>query len=104
LFDGSSRQGNARTRLNAALWQRDAVMNVTPPAVRILPIDSQEEFPEWSIEKLQSDFFLDDLPFRSDGYLYRKSGLQAEPGTVALFQFSGAIVASAVLLPRTRRP
>ena len=72
-------------------------MNVTPPAVRILPMDSHEEFPDWSIEQLQLDFFLKDLPFRSDGYLYRKSGLQAEPGTVVLFQFCGAIVASAVL-------
>jgi hypothetical protein len=72
-------------------------MNATPPAVRILPMDSREEFPEWTIEKLQLDFFLDDLPFRSDGYLYRKSGLRAEPGTVVLFQFCGAIVASAVL-------
>jgi len=60
-------------------------------------MDSVEEFPEWSIKKLQTDFFLDDLPFRSDGYLYRKAGLQATLGTVVLFQFCGAIVASAVL-------
>lgn len=72
-------------------------MNTTPPAVRILPMDSREEFPDRSIEKLQLDFFLRDLPFRSDGYFYRKSGLQANSGTVVLFQFCGAIVASAVL-------
>lgn len=72
-------------------------MNAPPPAVRILPMDSLEEFPDSSIEKLQLDFFLVDLPFRSDGYLYRKSGLHADTGTVVLFQFCGAIVASAVL-------
>lgn len=72
-------------------------MNVAPPAVRILPMDSREEFPDWSIERLQLDFFLKDLPFRSDGYLYRSAGLQARPGTIVLFQFCGKIIASAAL-------
>lgn len=73
-------------------------MNIAPPAVRILPMDSREEFPDWSIERLQLDFFLKDLPFRSGGYLYREAGLQAKPGTIVLFQFSGKVIASAVLL------
>ena len=73
-------------------------MSAAPPAVRILPMDSEVEFPNWSIEELQYDFFLQDLPFRPDGeYLYRKAGLQAEPGTLVLFQFCGALIASAVL-------
>ena len=73
-------------------------MNDTPQAVRILPMDSREEFPDWSIERLQHDFFLEDLPSRPDGeYLYHKSGLAAEPATAVLFQFRGFIIASAVL-------
>lgn len=70
----------------------------TPPAVRILPMDSVKEFPDWSIEKIQHEFFLEDLPLRSDGeYLFHKAGLEAVSGTVVLFQFRGYIVAKAVL-------
>ena len=73
-------------------------MTDVPVAVRILPMDSQEEFPDWSIEKLQHEFFLEDLPFRPNGeFIIHKFGLAAEPGTVVLFQFRGFIIASAVL-------
>ncbi len=77
-------------------------MTDTPAAVRILPMDSQEEFPDWSIERLQHEFFLEDLPFRTDGrtygeYWFHKSGLAAKQGTVVLFQFRGSLIASAVL-------
>lgn len=73
-------------------------MSHMPPAVRILPMDSQKEFPNWSVKKLQSQYFLEDLPFRPEGeYPYHKMGLKAEAGTVLLFQYGGRIVASATL-------
>ena len=73
-------------------------MTDAPLTIRILPMDFQEEFPDWSIEKLQHKFFLGELPFRPEGeYLYRKFGLKAGPGTVVLFQFRGFLVASAIL-------
>ena len=73
-------------------------MTDVPVAVRILPMDSQREFPDWSIERLQNEFFLEDLPSRPEGeFIYHKSGLAAEPGAVVLFQFRGSIIASAVL-------
>jgi hypothetical protein len=64
----------------------------------------QDEFPGWSIEKVQADFFLGDLLLQSDPgcYAYRTQGLDAEPGTVVLFQFTSQIIANAVLL-RTER-
>lgn len=73
-------------------------MTDAPPEVRILPMDSVKEFPDWSIKRLQHEFFIEDLPFRPDGeYLFHKAGLAAVPGTVVLFQFRGFLVASAVL-------
>lgn len=73
-------------------------MTDTPSEVRILPMDSVKEFPDWSIEKLQHEFFLGELPFRPDSeYLFHKTGLAAASGTVVLFQFRGFLVASAVL-------
>jgi hypothetical protein len=77
-------------------------MNNTPPAVRILPMDSKETpgFVGRTIEEIQQQFFLHELarPQKPAGrFCYRKSGLRAEPGTVVLFQYSGKIIASAVL-------
>jgi hypothetical protein len=77
-------------------------MSSTPPAVRILPMDSKETpgFVGRSIEEIQQQFFLHELarPQMPAGrYRYRKSGLRAERGTVVLFQFAGKIIASAVL-------
>ena len=67
----------------------------TPPAVRILPM-STEEFSDWSIEELQQKFFLRDLPSRPNArYLHYKNGLSAPPGSVVLFQYRSCIVASA---------
>lgn len=61
-------------------------------------MDSVNEFPDWTIEKLQHEFFLEDLPFRPDSeYLFHKACLAAAPGTFVLFQFRGFLVASAVL-------
>jgi hypothetical protein len=54
---------------------------------------------ETTLEGVQSRFFLQKLPSkRRDGrYLYRTSGLDAEPGTIILFQCDSRIIASAVL-------
>src|SRR5262245_36270951 len=78
-------------------------MRKTPPAVRILPMDSKEEpgFVGRTAEEIQHHFFLTELvrPGRPPGrYCYHKLGLRAEPGTVVLFQYGGKIIASAVLL------
>ena len=65
-------------------------------------MDSKEEpgFVGCSIEEVQRQYFLSELlrPGRPPGrYRYHKLGLRAEPGTVVLFQYSGRIIASAVL-------
>lgn len=66
------------------------------PPIRILPM-SPEEFPGRTIEEVQSEFFLTELPFQKGGeYDYRTSGLDAAPGTIVLFQFNKRVIASAV--------
>jgi hypothetical protein len=72
------------------------MMTTTPPAVRILPM-STEEFSDWTIEELQQKFFLEDLPFRPDArYRHYKAGLKTPPGSVVLFQYRKFLVASAI--------
>lgn len=69
---------------------------MTPPAVRILPMSS-DEFDGQSTQQVQSEFFLKELPSHVPGrYYYRTSGLSAEPGTIVLFQYANAIIASAI--------
>jgi hypothetical protein len=52
-----------------------------------------------SIEDVQQRVFLDDLPRKSNGrWHYQKTGLNAPPGTLVLFQFASRIIASAVFL------
>lgn len=82
-------------------------MSIPPPAVRVLPMDSKTEpgFAGASIEEIQQQFFLRQLPTRSPTpgqFEHRKAGLKAEAGTVVLFQFRGRIIASAVLLGSER--
>ncbi len=75
-------------------------MNETPPAVRILPMTNKisDEFPGCeNIEDLQQKFFLNELPSRKNGRYYYRTGLNAEPGTVVLFQCQNSIIASATL-------
>jgi hypothetical protein len=84
-----------------------AVMSSTPPAVRILPMDSQLEFEGRSIEEVQRTFFFEELlrPNRPAGkYRYREKGLNAETGSVVLFQYEGKIIASAILIEVERFP
>ncbi|MBI3409569.1 MAG: hypothetical protein HY040_14610 [Planctomycetes bacterium] len=77
-------------------------MSEIPPAVRILPMDSKDEpgFAGCSAQVVQQQYFLRELlrPEKPPGrFLYHKTGLRAEPGTVVLFQYAGSIIASAVL-------
>lgn len=79
------------------------------PAVRIWPMsDKLAGFVGRSIEDVQSKLFLRDLPARGGRYRYLKVGLNAEPGTIVLFQYRAHIIARAVFLrdeksPRSRR-
>jgi hypothetical protein len=69
------------------------------PAVRILPMSSRQKgFRGRTVEDVQAGFFLEELPFppKSGRFRYPTSGLNAEPGTVVLFQYEGKIIASAV--------
>lgn len=75
------------------------------PDVRILPMDSQLEFGGRSIEEVQRSFFLKEL--QGEGrplgkYWYRESGLNAESGTVVLFQYEGKLIASATFIEAER--
>lgn len=77
------------------------MMPTIPAAVRILPMDSKkEEFLGWSVEKLQTRFFLGEMPSppHPGRYQFRERGLDAAEGTVALFQFASQIIASAVFV------
>jgi len=70
------------------------------PAVRILPMSAKEKsFRGRSVEDVQLGFFLEELPFppKNGRYRYPTAGLNADPGTVVLFQYTGAIIASATL-------
>lgn len=66
------------------------------PVICILPM-SKEEFKGRTAEEVQSQFFLTELPSREGGrYYYRTAGLDAEAGTIILFQYDRRIIASAV--------
>ena len=69
------------------------------PMVRILPMsDQQQGFRDQTIEQIQCRFFLKRFPQRKGQYRYYASGLNAERGTVVLFQFKARVIASAVFL------
>jgi hypothetical protein len=69
------------------------------PAIRILPMsDKAAGFRGRSIESVQTECFLRNLPTMKGRYRYQTSGLNAEPGTVVLFQYRARIIASAVFL------
>jgi hypothetical protein len=77
------------------------------PAVRILPMsDKTEGFRGRSIEDVQQDIFLRKLPAMNGRYRYPSAGLNAEPGTIVLFQYRARIIASAMFLrdERFERP
>lgn len=68
----------------------------TPPAVRLLPMsDYDEDVAGLETKDVQRQLFMRDI--RRDGrYQFREQGLDAEPGTVVLFQLRSSVVASAV--------
>ena len=69
------------------------------PSVRIWPMsDKLEGFRGRGIEDVQSGLFRRDLPACGGRYRYPSSGLNAEPGTVVLFQYRARIIASGVFL------
>jgi len=68
------------------------------PAVRVLPMNLKKEFSGLTLEEVQTQFFLRDLPRRQEcEYWYRQSGLRADPGSLILFQSDAKIIASAIL-------
>jgi hypothetical protein len=69
------------------------------PAVRIFPMsDKIPGFRGRSIEDVQRKVFLRDLPGNGGRYRYGKSGLNADPGTVVLFQYKARIIAIGLFL------
>ena len=69
------------------------------PAVRILPMsDKTKGFRGKGIEEVQREVFLRGLPAMNGRYRYPSAGLNADPGTVVLFQYRARIIASAVFL------
>lgn len=79
------------------LWR--AGMRRGIPSVRILPMsDKADGFRGRSIEAVQAGCFLRDLPAHNGRYRYPSAGLNAEPGTIVLFQYRARIIASAVFL------
>ena len=69
------------------------------PSVRILPMsDKADGFRGRGIEDVQAGLFLRELPACGGRYRYPSSGLNAEPGTIVLFQYRARVIASGVFL------
>jgi hypothetical protein len=62
------------------------------------------EFDRGTAEEVQQQFFLTRLPSTAGGgrYSYRKYGLDAQAGTVVLFQYENRVIATAVFDRRER--
>lgn len=60
--------------------------------------DKLPGFRDRSIEDVQAKLFLHDLVRSRGRYRYPRSGLNAEPGTIVLFQFKARVIASARFL------
>jgi hypothetical protein len=76
-------------------------------AVRIWPMSNRiEGFRGRGIADVQAKLFRRDLPKCGGRFRYRSSGLNADPGTVVLFQYRACIIASATFLrdERFERP
>jgi hypothetical protein len=69
------------------------------PAIRILPMSDQiEGFQGRDIQDVQANVFLRDLPRCNGRFRYPKSGLNAEPGTLVLFQYRARVIATGIFL------
>ena len=60
--------------------------------------EKRKGFARRSIEDVQERLFLRDLPKGGGRWTYPRVGLNAEPGTIVLFQYRARVVASAVFL------
>lgn len=67
--------------------------------IRIVPMSFDDiEFTNKTIKQVQDEFFMDSLINIEKGwYYYAKSGLDAQEGTLLLFQMDNTIIASAIL-------
>lgn len=75
-------------------WNRPKINEV-----RLLPMSSKQEFPNMDRAEIQESFFLNTLIYEKDGhYNFRRSGINAPAGTLILFQFDNAVIASAKLI------
>lgn len=64
--------------------------------IRILPMSKKLEFPDKTWRDVQKEFFLGELINLKNGhYNYRKVGMNCVGDSIILFQFDGAIIASA---------
>jgi len=71
-------------------------MKSEEPAVRILPMDNNEdEFQGQSPKQVQRTFFLRTLASNGGRYEFKSQGLDATSGETVLFQYESSIVASA---------
>ena len=70
------------------------------PPIRILPMSGTVEFQGQTVKQVQEEFFLAELPMRTPPgqYLFRTKSLNADSGTLVLFQKQASIIASATLL------
>src|SRR3954451_9233135 len=67
---------------------------VEVPAIRLLPMSENDpEFTGKSIDEVQ-EWFINELPYRKYNF---KNGMNADFGTLILFQYKGHIIASANL-------
>ena len=74
-------------------------MPVEVPSIRILPMsDKIPGFDGRTIEQVQERCFRRDLPACNGRFRYQRTGLNAPPGTLVLFQFKARIIASALFL------
>jgi HNH endonuclease len=79
-------------------------LSKSPPSIRILPLDRLNEFKDCSSNlDVQEKYFLDQLPNKQNGcFYYRSKGLNADPGSIVLFQCDNQIIASATFLRAER--
>jgi hypothetical protein len=70
-----------------------------PPSIRIFPMsEKQPGFVGRSIDDVQRRLFARDLIKGNGRWRYNKTGLNAPPRTLVLFQFKARIIASAIFL------
>ncbi|MBT2641617.1 HNH endonuclease [Bacillus sp. ISL-41] len=85
--------GKEKVRINPVYLQDSFPYSILH-SIRILPMsDRDPEFTGKTIENIQ-EWFRDELPYRNYNF---KTGMNAERGTLVLFQYKAHIIASAIL-------